>query len=97
MQYPPEFLNSLNPSGLPSHKLKIKLGSPIMLMRNLQTSKGHTNGTKYIVIGLHGRIIEAEIATEAFAGNRLFIPRIPLKPTEATFPFHFTRRQFPIR
>ena len=31
------------------------------------------------------------------AGKRLFIPRIPLAPSENLFPFHMQRRQFPIR
>ena len=27
----------------------------------------------------------------------LFVPRIPIKPSEKSFPFHLTRKQFPIR
>lgn len=35
VQYPTEFLNSL----IPSHKLVLKVGAPIILLRNLNPSK----------------------------------------------------------
>ncbi|KAK2414408.1 hypothetical protein QL285_037001 [Trifolium repens] len=36
----PEFLNSLRTSGLPNHKISLKIGTPIMLMRNLDQAEG---------------------------------------------------------
>ncbi|KAF1889677.1 hypothetical protein Lal_00025005 [Lupinus albus] len=34
-----EFLNSLRTSGLPNHKIKLKVGTPIMLLKNLDRLK----------------------------------------------------------
>ena len=38
--FPVEFLNSINISGLPTHKLTIKKNTVVMLIRNLNKSKG---------------------------------------------------------
>ncbi|MCH79515.1 helicase-like protein, partial [Trifolium medium] len=48
----PEFLNSLRTSGLPNHRIKLKIGTPIMLMRNIDQSEGLCNGTRLIVTNL---------------------------------------------
>jgi ATP-dependent DNA helicase PIF1 len=47
--YPSEFLNTLEISGMPSHKLPFKIGAPVMLLRNLDPSVGLCNGTRLIV------------------------------------------------
>jgi hypothetical protein len=42
-------------------------------------------------------VIQATSATGSHAGKTIFIPKIPMKPSDSLFPFKFTRRQFPIR
>ena len=42
----PEFLNSLKTSGIPNHKLKIKVGTPIILLWNLDNVDGLCNRTR---------------------------------------------------
>ncbi|KAL9992859.1 putative DNA helicase [Helianthus debilis subsp. tardiflorus] len=96
--YPTEFLNSLTVSGLPPHKLRLKIGCPIILLRNIDPSHGLCNGTRLICRGFQRNVIDAEIAVGQHTGKRVFLPRIPLCLSEDDmFPFKLKRKQFPIR
>ncbi|XP_054795045.1 uncharacterized protein LOC129300500 [Prosopis cineraria] len=44
--YTTEFLNTINSSGLPPHKLTLKIGAPVMLLRNVDQASGLCNGTR---------------------------------------------------
>ena len=47
--YPIEFLNSLCPTGIPPHELKLKVGAIVMLMSNLKGHPGTSNAANMIV------------------------------------------------
>ncbi|XP_023751561.2 uncharacterized protein LOC111899896 [Lactuca sativa] len=57
--YSPDVLNGLKVSGLPNHKLVLKIGVPVMLLRNIDQKNGLCNGTRLQVISLGKRVIEA--------------------------------------
>ncbi|XP_071684932.1 uncharacterized protein [Lolium perenne] len=96
--YPSEFLNSLTPNGLPPHVLKLKLNCPVILLRNIDPANGLCNGTRLVVRGFQRNAIDAEIVLGQHAGKRVFLPRIPLCPSDdEMFPFRFKRKQFPVR
>ena len=40
IQYPVEFLNTVNRSGMPLSKLELKIGAPVMILRNIDPSHG---------------------------------------------------------
>ena len=97
MLYPPEYLNTFKFPGLPPNILKLKIGVPIMMMRNLNLGGGLCNGTRMIVTNLYSKLIEAEIITGTRIGERVYIPRIPLTHKDPNYPFIFKRKQFPIK
>ena len=43
--YPTKYLNSIRAPGTPLHKLQIKIGCPLMIMRNINPAIGLCNGT----------------------------------------------------
>ena len=68
-----------------------------MLLQNLNAMNGLLNGTRLIVGKMYANSLDLEIITDANIGQRVLIPRIDLSPSDATVPFSFKRRQFPIR
>jgi ATP-dependent exoDNAse (exonuclease V) alpha subunit len=97
LNYPVEYLNEINCSGMPLAKLEVKIGCPIMILRNLDAAHGVCNGSRGILRRFRNRVLEVELLTGDHAGERVFIPRISNLPTEDQVSFKFTRRQFPVR
>ncbi len=91
-----EFLNILQFSSIANHELELKVGVPILLLRNLNQSIGLCNGTRLIVKRLGQHVIEAEIIIGNNVGKHVFIPRI-MSPSRIDWPFILCRRQFLIR
>jgi ATP-dependent DNA helicase PIF1 len=57
--YPPEFLNTLTPNGLPPHVLKLKIGCPFILLQNIDPANRLCNGTRQVVRGFQRNSIDA--------------------------------------
>lgn len=94
--FTPDFLNGIKVSGLPRHRLVLKTGIPVMLLRNIDQPGGLCNGTRLKVRKLGERVIEAEIISGSNVGKITFIPRMKLIPSDKRIPFRFQRRQFPL-
>ena len=93
---PLEFLNSLTPSGMPRHKIVLKQGAVVMLLRNMDKNRGLTNGTRLIVRHLGDHLLHCHVITGKNKGKRVYIPRTVLKPSDTKLPFHLVHSQFPI-
>lgn len=96
LNYPTEFLNTLTPSGMPPHKLVLKIGTIVMLIRNLNPKQGLLNGTRLLVQNLYENFIETVILTGSNNGAKVLIPRMTLMPSDSNLPFQLKRRQYPV-
>lgn len=93
LNFPVEFFNSLSPSGFPPHKLTLKVGTIVMLIKNLYRKKKLCNGTRLTILELHNQFI---LAKKIIDDEDIIIPRINLHYDEDDMPFKFERRQFPL-
>ena len=74
--YPVDFLITLSVTGMPPHKLCLKVGVLIILMCNINGEQGLCNGTRLKVCHLSPICIGAMILTGTQEGKKVFLPRI---------------------
>jgi len=89
-----EFFNTITSSGLPNHILKLKIGVPVMLLRNVDYTLGLCNGTQLTNTRMRTYVMEAKVISGRNIGDKVFIPRLSLTPSDKIIPFSFQRRQF---
>ncbi|XP_053667906.1 uncharacterized protein LOC128718291 [Anopheles marshallii] len=97
LQLPPEFLNSLNISGIPLHCLRLKRYAPVLLLRNLNTDMGLCNGTRLQIVEMKANCIHARILTGKRQGDDVLLPRIYCDSNDKGLPFQIRRKQFPVQ
>jgi ATP-dependent DNA helicase PIF1 len=91
-----EFLNTINGFGLPTHIVKLKVGVPVMLLRNINHSSGLCNGTRLIITRMGKYVLEGKVISGSNLGHKVYIPRLSLTPSDVRIPFKFQRKQFPL-
>ena len=95
--YTAEYLQTLTPNGFPKAKLAIKVGCPVMLLRNLDPSQGLCNGTRLLITRTSTHVLEGRILGGDHNEKPVFIPRITLYSHKSDLTFILARRQFPVR
>jgi ATP-dependent DNA helicase PIF1 len=91
LMYPVEYLNTIQCSGLPLSKLSLKIGCPVMVLRNIDATQGICNGSRGVVTRMQSRVIEIRLLTGEFKGKKAFVPRMSLCPQDTQIPFEFCR------
>ena len=99
LDVPVEFLHTLNASGLPIAHLRIKIGCPVIILRNIDSKRGLCNGTRATILNITNRLLEIRLIGGDHAGEIALLPRISLSPsiTGMDFAIKLNRRQFPIQ
>jgi hypothetical protein len=95
--FPVEFLNQIDDASMPPHELNLKLNQPVMLLRNICQSEGMCNGTRLIIRSMHTHFLDCEIVNGKKKGERHFIPKLTLMPSDSDSIITIRRVQFPIR
>jgi ATP-dependent DNA helicase PIF1 len=73
-----EFLRAQNPSELPLARLELKIGTPVICLRNLFPREGLYNSTRIIISKLREYSIKIKIISGQFHGENRVISRITL-------------------
>ena len=91
-----EVLNNIELSGMPAHKIRLKTGAPVILIRNLDAPRV-VNGTLCVVKTPLQNVLELTVLTGPDRGHSIFVPRLPLESSaDSGLGFSFRRLQFPV-
>jgi ATP-dependent DNA helicase PIF1 len=94
---PTAVLNTIIIPGFPIARLALKVGMPVILLRNFDLKAGLSNGTRLLITNIAGGVLKCRILTGRRIGDEVLIPKIKLIHTpDRKFSIVFSRHQFPI-
>ena len=80
--YPQNMLDAYEESGLPPHTLVLKVGCPIIMMRNYGRSMGVVNGTRLIVTEIYDHCVKILTGLQSSWGREVLIGKVAITPTD---------------
>ncbi|KAL6558125.1 hypothetical protein OROMI_018475 [Orobanche minor] len=90
--FSPEFLNTIKCSGLLNHVIMLKVGCLVMLLMNIDQTRGLCNGTRIVVTKLGKQVIEASPISGKEKGQNVLICSMIMSPSDFTkFPIRFLK------
>jgi hypothetical protein len=95
--YAVEYLQSINLASIAPSCLRLKIGVPLILIRNLSPRNGMCNGTRLRLLGVGRNCLQVAILGGKWDGEIRFLPRIKLTTSDEELPFILERKQFPVR
>jgi hypothetical protein len=95
-ELPPEVLQNICLPGLPLSQLRLKVGAPAILLRNLCPQEGLCNGSRMSIHSLGRFTVRVRLLGGEFDGQLRTIPRVKLQSTDQQLSFTLSRKQFPL-
>lgn len=92
-----EYLQSICLSSIPLSCLRLKIGAPLILLRNLSPQEGLCNGARMQVLDISCTCLQVAILGGKLDGMIRLLPRIKLTTSEEDLPFILEHTQFPVR
>jgi hypothetical protein len=93
---PIEFLQGVELASLPPSQLCLKVGAPVIILRNLSPKQGLCNSTRMNITRLGRSCIGGIISGGQYDSQFRLLPRNRLTTLEGDLPFILMRKQFPI-
>jgi ATP-dependent DNA helicase PIF1 len=91
-----EMMHCQTPDGLPPFELRLRPGIPVMLLRNLNHSRGLANGSRMVLTRVHSCLLKGRLLSGEFHRQFCLIPRVKLDTDADHFP-RFSQKQFPVK
>jgi len=95
--YAAEYLQSINLASISPSSHRLKIGVPLMLIRNLSLKHGICNGTRLRLLGINRNCLQVAILGVRWDGEISLLPCIKLTTSDEDRLFILERKQFPVR